>query len=533
MAQIIDCRYSVPPVTIPQTGNRRQVQTMAGEIAYFLRHILKLNAGDCVGIISPNSTLYSTLVLGIVRAGCVCATLNPIYSPEELEHPIVDSDLKVIFTHPSILGNVRKAWSMSKRSFKLPNGENPIWLVDDADWVLTQSTGERDFRSVLTSNELPVVSVNSEEDLAFIVYSSGTSGKPKGVMLTHKNMIFGTDTFARVRFGEFGPGHTALAVLPFFHIFGLNFFNLAAFMTGTRIVVLPRFDIDIFCAAVQHFRASMAIVVPPILLALARHPAVSKYDLSTLKVGLCGAAPLGPELCEEVQKRLPGFVISQGYGLSETAPVALRATTDQHRKNLGTAGEVVPHIQIRLVNHDGVDVAHKQGSEGTPGEIWIRGPAVMKGYLNNELATKECITEDGWFKSGDIAIIKNGLFFIVDRMKELIKYKGFQVSPAELEDLLLSHPKIQDCAVVGVYVKEEATELPRAYVTPKPSALDLKSSSQTDQDRLCQEILDWFNPKVANHKKLRGGVVFVAEVPKSASGKILRRVLRDIANKNE
>ena len=135
-------------------------------------------------------------------------------------------------------------------------------------------------------------------------------------------------------------------------------------------------------------------------------------------------------------------------------------------------------------------MAHKQGSEGTPGEIWIRGPAVMKGYLNNELATKECITEDGWFKSGDIAIIKNGLFFIVDRMKELIKYKGFQVSPAELEDLLLSHPKIQDCAVVGVYVKEEATELPRAYVTPKPSALDLKSSSQTDQDRRCQKILD-------------------------------------------
>ncbi|WFD17828.1 hypothetical protein MCAP1_000037 [Malassezia caprae] len=503
---------------------------MAGEVAYFLRNTLKLQAGDRVGIISPNSTLYSSLALGIIRAGCACVTLNPIYSPEELEHPIVDSDIKVIFTHPSILGNVREAWSKSKRSFKLPSDQNPIWLIDDSDWVLSQKTGEKDFRTALTSNELGVVPVNPEEDLAFIVYSSGTSGKPKGVMLTHKNMIFGTDTFAKVSFGEFGPGHTAIAILPFFHIFGLNFFTMAAFMTGTRVVVMPRFEVEVFCAAVQHFRASMAIIVPPILLALARHPAVSKYDISTLKVGLSGAAPLGPELCEEAQKRLPGFLISQGYGLSETAPVALRATKDQHRKNLGTAGKVVPHIQIRLVNHEGVDVAHDQGSDGKPGEIWIRGPAVMKGYLNNETATKETITEDGWLKTGDIAIIKNGLFFIVDRMKELIKYKGFQVSPAELEDMLLAHPKIQDCAVIGVYVKDEATELPRAYVVPKADAIDLKSSSQHEQDRLRKEILDWFNPQVANHKKLRGSVVFITEIPKSASGKILRRVLRDKAN---
>jgi len=503
---------------------------MAGEVAYFLRNMLKLDDGDRVGIISPNSTLYSSVVLGIIRAGCVCTTLNPIYSPEELEHPIVDSDLKVIFTHPSVLGNVRQAWSKSKRSFKLPSGHNPIWLIDDADWTLPQETGEKDFRSALIPNELPVVPVKPEEDLAFVVYSSGTSGKPKGVMLTHKNMIYGTDTFAKMRSGEFGPGHTAMAILPFFHIFGLNFFTMSAYMTGTRVVVMPRFEVEIFCAAVQRFRASMAIVVPPILLALARHPAIGKYDLSTLKVGLSGAAPLGPELCEEAQRVLPGFLVSQGYGLSETAPVALRATKDQHCKNLGTAGKVVPHIQIRLVNHDGVDVAHNQGSEGIPGEIWIRGPAVMKGYLNNVAATKECMTEDGWFKTGDIAIIKNGLFFIVDRMKELIKYKGFQVSPAELEDMLLSYPKIQDCAVIGVYAKDEATELPRAFVVPKADALNVKSSSQQEQDQLRQEILDWFNPQVANHKKLRGGIVFVTEVPKSASGKILRRILRDKAN---
>lgn len=503
---------------------------MAGQIAYFLRNVLKLQAGDRVGIISPNSTLYSSVLLGAVRAGCVCVTLNPIYSAEELEHPVVDSDLKVIFTNPSVLGNVRKAWSMSKRSFQLPSGQNSIWLIDDSDWVLPQSTGERDFRSALTSDELPVVPVTPEEDLAFIVYSSGTSGKPKGVMLTHKNMIYGTHTFAQVACGEFAPHHTAIGVLPFFHIFGLNFFNLSAFMCGTRIVVVPRFDIEVFCAAVQRFRVSMSIVVPPILLALARHPAVKKYDLSTLKVGLSGAAPLGPELCEEVQKRLPGFIISQGYGLSETAPVALRATTEHHRKNLGCAGKVVPHIQIRLVNPDGVDVAHNQGKNGNPGEIWIRGPAVMKGYLNNQSATKECMAEGGWFKTGDIAIIKNGVFFIVDRMKELIKYKGFQVSPAELEDMLLTHPKVQDCAVVGVYAKEEATELPRAYVVAKVDALNLKSSSQQDQDHLRKEILTWFNSQVANHKKLRGSIEFIAEVPKSSSGKILRRLLRDRAN---
>ena len=503
---------------------------MAGEIAYFLRHRLGLQRGDRVGIISPNSTLYCPVVLGILRAGLTCVTLNPIYSSEELLHPLSDSDVKALFVHPVALPTVQKAFSTLKLSKTLPNGQNRIWIMDDVDWSNPQPTGERDFRPVLEAKELPVETVSPTEDLAFIVYSSGTSGKPKGVMLTHDNLIAGTDTFMLVNEGEFGPGHTAVGVLPFFHIFGLNFYTMTTFLIGVHVVVVPRFDINVFCAVVQRFRCSIAMVVPPMVLALARHPVVDKYDMSTLRVCLCGAAPLGPELCDEVQRRLPNVSMAQGYGLSETSPVLLRAPAKVHRKHPGMAGRIVPHIELRLVAEDGRDVGFEQGHNGQPGEVWARGRPIMKGYLNNPEATADCMTPDGWFKTGDVAIVKDGNFYIVDRTKELIKYKGFQVSPAELEDHLLGNPNVADCAVVGLYDKGQATELPRAYVVPTASKFNLKSSSPSEKEAFAKSIADWLNNQVANHKKLRGGVELIDAIPKSASGKILRRFLRDRAN---
>lgn len=513
-----------------KTLNRYDVIQLANQTAHFLRETLNLNKGDRIGIISPNSTLYAPVVLGILKAGCICVTLNPIYSAAEMEHPVADSDLKMIFAHPMTLKSLREALSKLGRSFKLPNGQPSVWIINDADAVQAATTGELDFREALQNKDWPTERVNSTEDVSFIVYSSGTSGKPKGVMLTHDNLISNTETFNLVSRREGGPYQTAIGVLPFFHIFGLNILVLSSFLHGFRVVVVPRFDINVFCAAVQRFHANMSVVVPPILLALARHPDVDKYDMSSLTAVISGAAPLGRELCEEVQHRLPKLGLAQGYGLSETAPVLLRCIVDRHRQHLGSAGQIVPFNEIRLVNYDGKDVAYEQGSSGNPGEIWVRGRSVMKGYLNNPDATNECMTPDGWFKTGDIAIVKDGFFYIVDRMKELIKYKGFQVPPAELEDMLLAHPNIADCAVIGLYKEDIATELPMAFVVPKKGVIDLVNSSQSEKDACGNEIANWLDSKVANHKKLRGGVVFIDEIPKSQSGKILRRVLREKAN---
>lgn len=483
-----------------------------------------------MAIIAPNSTLYSVAVLGIVRAGLVAVPLNPIYSVEELEHPVIDSDISAFLVFPPIVPNVRKVLERTKRSFTVPNGQPAIWLIDEADEVRPTKTGERSFISALTES-LPTQTIADPRDrVAVIVYSSGTSGKPKGVQLTHTNLKAGTETLFLHSQGDVGPKQVAIAVLPMFHIFGLTVLVLSSFLLDMRIVVVPRFDLEVFCAVVQKYKVTFALVVPPMILGLAKHPVIDKYDLSSLRILLSGAAPLGIELGNEVERRLPNVRVTQGYGLSETSPVITYAHHQEYRNHKGSCGSVLPGVYVRLVDNDGNDVGDKQGKDGLPGEMWAKGDIVMKGYRNNKAATDECLTSDGWFKTGDIAICKDNFLYIVDRKKELIKYKGFQVPPAELESVLLGNPDVADVAVVGVHDKEQATELPRAYVVPKPTVIDLRNSTPEQQQEVGKRIQDWLGSRVANHKKLRGGVVLIEEVPKSSAGKILRRQLRDRAN---
>ena len=510
--------------------SRGEIEDMAGKIAYFLRKKLEIPEDARVAVIAPNSTVYLPVILGIVKAGLTAVPLNPTYSVDELEHPVVDSDIAAFFVFPPIVGNVHAVLERTGRPKTTPNGELAIWFMDEADKVSQAKTGERDFRTVLT-DWLPTQKVTYPRDkVAVIVYSSGTSGKPKGVQLTHTNMKTGTETLMIHAQGDVGPTQTAIAVLPMFHIFGLNVLVFSSFLLGMKVVVVPRFDLEVFCATIQKFKVTLAMIVPPMALGLAKSPVVDKYDLSSLKIVLSGAAPLGVELGDQVERRLPNARVTQGYGLSETTPVITFTRHGEYRDNKGTCGSVLPGVFVRLVDDDGNDVADKQGTDGKPGEMWVRSDIVMKGYLNNPTANEECLTKDGWFKTGDIAICKNGYLYIVDRKKELIKYKGFQVPPAELEAILLDNPDVADVAVVGVQDKEQATELPRAYVVPSPSALNLEKSTPEEQAALSKRIQDWLGSRVANHKKLRGGVVLIKEVPKSPSGKILRRFLRDQAN---
>lgn len=286
------------------------------------------------------------------------------------------------------------------------------------------------------------------------------------------------------------------------------------------IVVMPKFDIDGFCKIVQDYKITFVYVVPPVVLLLSKHPTVGKYDLSSIRMMNSGAAPLTKELVEALCKRLK-IPVKQGYGLSETSPTTHTQPWEDWNKTIGAVGTLLPNQTAKYMSPD-----EKEVPAGQTGELWIKGPNIFKGYLNNPEMTAYALTPDGYFKTGDVGHQdENGNFYITDRVKELIKYKGFQVPPAELEGILIGHPSVNDVAVIGIYNKDQATEVPRAYIVP--------ANSFGRGEKEAQEIIEWLNQKVASHKRLRGGVRFVDEIPKSVSGKILRRMLKVKAQEEE
>ena len=358
----------------------------------------------------------------------------------------------------------------------------------------------------------PVKVADPENDLAFLVYSSGTTGHPKGVMLTHRNIVANVlQTYA----GE--PNLTYkdnfLAFLPFFHIYGLTCILHHALYRGMKCVVMPKFSIEDWCKVVQEQRITFAYVVPPVVLLLSKHPCVDQYDLSSLRMLSSGAAPLTKEIVEACYNRIK-IGVKQGYGLSETSPTTHMQSWDDWQKHIGSVGKMGPNQTAKFMSPE-----EKEVPVGEVGELWIKGPNIFKGYLNNPEGTRNALTDDRYFKTGDVGYLdKEGNFYITDRVKELIKYKGFQVPPAELEGLLASHENVDDVAVIGIYREDLASEVPLAYVVPKKG---VQAGPQLEK-----QIVDWLAAKVANHKRLRGGVQFTDVIPKSASGKILRRMLK-------
>ena len=286
------------------------------------------------------------------------------------------------------------------------------------------------------------------------------------------------------------------------------------------LVVMSKFEIEKFCSIIQKHSITFAYIVPPVVLLLGKHPVVDKYDLSSLRMLNSGAAPLTQELVEAVYRRLK-VPIKQGYGLSETSPTTHTQPWALWNSTIGSVGTLLPNQTAKYMSPE-----EQELPIGEIGELWIKGPNVFKGYHNNPESTRNALTPDGYLKTGDVGYQDvDGNFYITDRVKELIKYKGFQVPPAELEGLLISHPMVNDVAVVGLYDKGQATEVPRAYIVPAPG---VEGGPKT-----AQEITHWLHEKVASHKRLRGGVRFMDEIPKSASGKILRRVLKVKAQAEE
>jgi len=367
------------------------------------------------------------------------------------------------------------------------------------------------FQNLLKKGKSPSPVKLNPNDVCVLPYSSGTTGLPKGVMLSHKNIV--ANILQIYEHDKTSNDNSHVGLLPFFHIYGMTVVLLYSIFVRIPTYVMESFDLVKFLTLVSKNKITNLHLVPPVCVALAKHPIVDQFDLKHVRFILSGAAPLGPDIEEALSKRL-GVVVRQGYGMTELSPVShISPLTDMKR---GSIGFLLPNQEQKVIHIDG---SGKMLGPNEEGELCIRGPNVMVGYLNNETATKNMIDKDGWLKTGDIVKIDDdGYCFVLDRMKELIKFKGLQVAPAELEAFLLSHSAIQDAAVVGKK-DDYAGELPTAFVV-------IKDKHKLTED----EIHDFINQKVASHKRLRGGIHFVSSIPKTASGKILRRVLRDQIN---
>jgi acyl-CoA synthetase (AMP-forming)/AMP-acid ligase II len=460
-----------------------------------------IGVGDVVALHSPNVPAFASVFHGILRSGATATTVNALYTGEEMGTQLTDSKARLVFTVSPLLAAARQAAAAAG-------------LADEQIVVLDGAEGFASLRDLLAENHAaPEVHFDPAEQIAVLPYSSGTTGRPKGVILTHRNLVanvaqslplLGADANARV-----------LAVLPFFHIYGMTVLLNLAFRTRARLVTMPRFDLMEFLRIIQDFRVNWAFIAPPIAVALAKHPLVDQYDLSSMEVIVSGAAPFDGALGTAVAERL-GCLVRQGYGMSEMSPVSHTIPVDRHDISLSSVGITLPNIECKLLDPaTGEEIPMPAEGTSAPGELLCRGPNIMRGYLGNEEATRATIDPDGFLHTGDIATVdSDGIVTIVDRLKELIKYKGYQVAPAELEALLLTHPDIADAAVVGAH-DAEGEEVPKAFVVVQPGT-----------GLSAEEIMTFVAGNVAPHKKIRQ-VEFIETIPKSSSGKILRKDLRD------
>ena len=447
--------------------------------------------GDVFGIYAPNTLEYPIAFHGVAQLGAVVTTVNPLFTADEIAKQLRDCGAKCLFTIPAFMEKARPAAAQA--------GVREIVAFGEAEGALS-------FSELIAASGPPPAAPIGPDDVVALPYSSGTTGLPKGVMLTHGNVVANLAQSAAALPIQ---GHDiVIAVLPFFHIYGLQVILNGGLRAGATLVLLPRFELETFLRAIEEYRATWAFVVPPIALALAKHPAVEGFDLSSLSQVLSGAAPLSADLARAVTRRL-GCRMLQGYGMTETSPVTHTNSGPSVETKPGSVGALVGSTEGRIVD----PASGRDLGPGEQGEICVRGPQIMKGYLGRPDATAAMIDKDGWLHTGDIGYVdEDGDFFVVDRLKELIKYKGCPVAPAELEALLLTHPAVADVAVIPS-PDEEAGEVPKAFVVTRAQVT-------------AEELMAFVAERVAPTKRVRR-LEMIDQIPKSPSGKILRRVLVD------
>ena len=438
--------------------------------------------GEVLGVCSPNLPEFAVLVLGVAIAGGTTTMVNPLYTVRELAFQLRDSGARMAVTIPPLIDRAGEA-------------------ARDAGVETVLVYGELD-----ADGEPPSVPI-APDDVVLLPYSSGTTGLPKGVEITHRAVVANLVQIEPLL--TLTPEDVVLAVAPMFHCMGLVNVVCHALCQGAKVVTMARFDFGEFLRVMQDQRVTASIIAPPIALALAAHPAVDGFDLSALRWLGCGAAPLDGRVEQRCAQRL-GCGFGQGYGMTEaTAAIAIPIVDLPEQVVPGTVGQLVPGTEARVIDPaTGADL--RTDAEG---ELLIRGPQLMRGYRRHPGATAATVDADGWLHTGDLAAVaSDGLVRITDRLKELIKVKGSQVAPGELEGLLRQHPSVADAAVIGV-PDETAGEVPKAFIVARG-------------ELAADELISWVAERVAPHKRIRA-VELVEEIPRLPSGKILRRVLRN------
>ncbi|PNT22401.2 hypothetical protein POPTR_008G031500v4 [Populus trichocarpa] len=474
--------------------NYSQLHRSIRALASGLYNGLGVRKGDVVFLLSQNSILYPTICLAIFSIGAILSPANPVNTKSEISKQIQDSGAKLVISAPEELHKLLEIGVPTLVTTRESNGDSLSVeeLIEYSDPL-----------------ELPQVGI-TQSDTAAILYSSGTTGTSKGVILTHSNFIAVMTLLKWSVFATSSQNDTFLCFIPIFHIYGLAFFGLGLFCAGITTVLMRRFDFQAMLDAVQAYKINNIPAVPPVILGLVKNGSKVKCDLSSLRRVGSGAAPLSKELSDEFRRRFPWVELRQGYGLTESCAAATFFISDeQAKKHPASCGRLVPTFSAKIVDTE-------TGSAlppGRKGELWLKSPTIMKGYLGNEAATAATIDPDGWLKTGDMGYLdEDGFLHLVDRIKELIKHNGYQVAPAELEAILLGHPQVLDAAVIPVE-DEEAGQIPMAYVVRA-------AGSELTEEQVIQFVAN----QVAPYKKVRR-VGFISAIPKSAAGKILRKEL--------
>lgn len=448
--------------------------------------------GEVFAIYCPNLPEVPLVFHAVASLGAATTMVPPLFTDEEIIKQLQDSGARYLLTIPQLIENARKVAQAA--------GIAKLFIIGEAEDAIPLAA------LLATAPLATITTINVNEDFAALPYSSGTTGLPKGVMLTHRNLV------AMLRLMEaneaFSRADTMICVVPMYHLYGLHIVANLGLSEGATIVTVPRYDLDQFLEVLEKYKVTVAPLVPPLVLTLSRAPQVDQHDLSALRLIHCGAAMLSDKIAQDCSQRL-GCEIRYGYGMTEVSPLSHASLPDRTSHKAGSVGFCLPNTECKIVDYNnGAELGANE-----EGEIWVRGPQVMKGYLGNPAATREMITPDGWLRTGDIGYCDDeGRLFVVDRIKELIKVGGRQVAPAELEALLLTHPAIADAAVVGS-PEEKHGEVPKAFVVLKNLAVG-------------EEIIQFVAERVAPYKRIRL-VEFVSEIPKSPAGKILHRMLRD------